>query len=112
MRSTAASTQRSRPAFPVPPNVGYAIDGRFAYAGDAYMTPPEPVQVLAIPTAAPWLRAADTVGFLQQVRPQAVVPVHEALLGKPDIYYGIYRNFATEQDTAFHVLDDGQPETF
>jgi L-ascorbate metabolism protein UlaG (beta-lactamase superfamily) len=100
------------PGIPVPPNVGYAIDGRFAYAGDAYMTPPEPVQVLAIPTAAPWLRVADTVGFLQKAKPEAVVPVHEALLVNPDMFYGIYRNFAEQQNTAFHVIDDGQPLDF
>lgn len=100
------------PGIPVPPNVGYAVDGRFAYSGDAYVAPPEPVQVLGIPTAAPWLRAADTVAFLQEVRPQAVVPVHEALLATTDIYYGLYQRFAGEQDTAFHVLDDGQPVTF
>ena len=100
------------PGVPVPPNVGYAIDGRFAYAGDAYMSPPEPVQVLAIPTLAPWLKASETVSFLQQVRPRSVVPVHEALLASPDLYYGLYQRFAGEQDTAFHNLDDGQPVTF
>jgi L-ascorbate metabolism protein UlaG (beta-lactamase superfamily) len=100
------------PGVPVPPNVGYAIGGRFAYSGDAYTAPPEPVQVLAIPTAAPWLRAADTVGFLQQVRPQAVVPVHDGMLATTDLYYAIYRRFAAEQDTAFQVLGDGQPVTF
>jgi L-ascorbate metabolism protein UlaG (beta-lactamase superfamily) len=100
------------PGIPVPPNVGYAIDGRFAYAGDAYMTPPEPVQVLAIPTCAPWLRAADTVGFLQKAKPEAVVPVHEALLATTDVYYGIYRSFSEQQGTAFHVIDDGVPKSF
>lgn len=100
------------PGIPVPPNVGYAIDGRFAYAGDAYVTPPESVQVLAIPTAAPWLRAADTVAFLQKAKPEAVVPVHEALLVNPDLFYGLYRSFAQQQDTAFHVIDDGQPKAF
>jgi L-ascorbate metabolism protein UlaG (beta-lactamase superfamily) len=100
------------PGVPTPPNVGYSVGGLFAYAGDAYMSPPETVQVLAIPTAAPWLRAADTVGFLQQVKPQAVVPVHEALLATTDIFYGLYKRFANEQGTEFHVLDDGQPVTF
>ncbi len=100
------------PGFPTPPNVGYAFDGRFAYSGDAYLPPPEPVQVLAIPTVAPWLRAAETIAFFQQVRPQAVVPVHEAMLASTDLYYGIYRKFATDQDTDFHVLDDGKPVTF
>ena len=100
------------PGVPVPPNVGYAVDGRFAYSGDAYASPPEPVQTLAIPTAAPWLLAADCVGFLQRQRPQSVVPVHEALLAMTDVFYGLYRRFAEEQDTAFRVLDDGKPVSF
>ncbi len=103
------------PGFPTPPNVGYAIDGQFAYSGDAYTAPPEPVQVLAIPAAAPWLRAAETVGYLQQVRPKFVVPVHDAVLSEPgmSLYYNIYRRYAAEQDTEFRVLDsDGQRSSF
>jgi L-ascorbate metabolism protein UlaG (beta-lactamase superfamily) len=100
------------PGVRVPPNVGYAIDGRFAYAGDAYVAPPEPVQVVAIPTAAPWLRAADTVGFLQRLRPAVVVPVHEALLARTDVFYGLYRGFAEAQNSHFCDLDSGQPVTF
>ncbi len=101
------------PGFPLPPNVGYAIDGLFAYSGDAYTPPPEPVAVLAIPTAAPWLRAAETVSYLQQVRPKAVVPVHDAMLAITDLYYNIYRRYAGEQGTEFRVLEgDGQRSTF
>ncbi len=100
------------PGIPVPPNVGYAVDGRFAYAGDAYLSPPEPVQVVAIPTAAPWLKAAETIGFLRELHPQVVVPVHEALLARTDVFYGLYRRFAEAQDTTFYDLDSGEPATF
>jgi L-ascorbate metabolism protein UlaG (beta-lactamase superfamily) len=100
------------PGVPVPPNVGYAVDGRFAYSGDAYASPPEPVQTLAIPTAAPWLLAAECVGFLQRQRPESVVPVHEAMLAMTGVYYGLYQRFAEEQGTAFRVIDDGQPAAF
>ena len=100
------------PGVPVPPNVGYAVDGRFAYAGDAYVSPPEPVQVVAIPTAAPWLKAAETIGFLRELRPQVVVPVHEALLASTDVFYGLYRGFAERQGTNFYDLDNGLPASF
>ncbi|HEX4430196.1 MAG TPA: MBL fold metallo-hydrolase [Frankiaceae bacterium] len=100
------------PGFPTPPNVGYAIGGLFAYSGDAYTPPPEPVQVLAIPTAAPWLRADETVSYLQQVAPKAVVPVHDGMLATTDLYYNIYRRYATEQDIEFRVLDDGKRALF
>jgi L-ascorbate metabolism protein UlaG (beta-lactamase superfamily) len=103
------------PGFPTPPNVGYAIGGAFAYSGDAYTPPPEPVQVLAIPAAAPWLRAAETVGYLQQVKPHVVVPVHDAVLSEAgsNLYFNIYRRYATEQSTEFRVLAaDGSRSTF
>jgi L-ascorbate metabolism protein UlaG (beta-lactamase superfamily) len=99
------------PGFPTPPNVGYAIDGLFAYSGDSHTPPPEPVQVLAIPAVAPWLRAADTVAYLQQVRPKAVVPVHDGMLATTDLFYNIYRRYSAEQDTEFRVLDE-QRSTF
>jgi L-ascorbate metabolism protein UlaG (beta-lactamase superfamily) len=99
------------PGVPTPPNVGYAIDGVFAYSGDAYIAPPEPVQVLAIPAVAPWLRAAETISYFQQVRPKVVVPVHDGMLASFDLYYNIYRRFAAEQDTEFRVLDE-QRSTF
>ncbi len=70
------------------------------------------MQVLAIPTAAPWLRAAETVGYLQQVRPKVVVPVHDGMLATTDLYYNIYRRYSTEQDTEFRVLDEGQRALF
>jgi L-ascorbate metabolism protein UlaG (beta-lactamase superfamily) len=103
---------RIAPGLPSPPNVGYAVDGRFAYAGDAYVEPPEPVQVVAIPTAAAWLKAGETIGFLRQLHPQVVVPVHEALLASTDVFYAIYRGFAEAQDTTFYDLDSGVPATF
>jgi hypothetical protein len=70
------------------------------------------VQVLAIPTAAPWLRADETVSYLQQVAPKAVVPVHDGMLATTDLYYNIYRRYATEQDIEFRVLDDGKRALF
>lgn len=103
------------PGFPTPPNVGYAIGGVFAYSGDAYTPPPEPVQVLAIPAAAPWLRVAETVAYLQQVKPHAVVPVHDAVLSEAgsNLYLNIYRRYATEQGTELRVLDgDGSRSAF
>ncbi len=77
-------------------------------SGDAYTPPPEPVQVLAIPTAAPWLRCSDTVAFLQALSHAVVVPVHEAVLSDAgtNVSYGLYRRFADEQGTAFRVIDE------
>lgn len=96
------------PGIPTPPNVGYAIGGRFAYSGDSHTPPPEPVQVLAIPAAAPWLKLSETVAYLQALKPPVVVPVHDAVLSDAgtNLSYGLYRRFADEQGTEFRVLDE------
>jgi L-ascorbate metabolism protein UlaG (beta-lactamase superfamily) len=50
------------------------------HPGDAYEFAPEGVDVLAVPVVAPWASLKETVAFVRQVRPGAVVPVHDALL--------------------------------
>ena len=78
------------------------------------LPPPEPVQVLAIPAAAPWLKLSETVAYLQALRPPVVVPVHDAVLSEAgmNLSYGLYRRFADEQGTEFRVLDEGVRSAF
>lgn len=65
-------------------NVGFVLrtaTGRALFhPGDDISTVPDGVDVLALPLSAPWGSLADTVEFLRSVRPQVVVPVHDALL--------------------------------
>ena len=50
------------------------------HPGDAYEFAPEGVDVLALPVNAPWAALKETIGFVREVRPGSVVPVHDALL--------------------------------
>lgn len=65
-------------------NLGVVVNGEFAYAGDAYLAPPSSfdIKVLAVPAYGPWMRIADTMDFITQVRPRAVLSCHEMLLAK------------------------------
>jgi len=36
-----------------------------------------PVEVLAVPAGAPWLKVSEPIDYLHQVRPKVAVPVHE-----------------------------------
>ncbi|MFD2417862.1 MBL fold metallo-hydrolase [Amycolatopsis pigmentata] len=82
---------------PVIPNIGYLIDhGAFYHPGDAFFVPEQKVDVLGLPTGAPWLKAGEAVDFMRAVGPRVAVPIHEAVLANPAMHYGLFTNLAPE----------------
>jgi L-ascorbate metabolism protein UlaG (beta-lactamase superfamily) len=69
-------------------------DGAFYHPGDSFFVPERKVDVLGLPTGAPWLKASEAVDFLREVSPRAAVPIHEAVLANPDLHYNLFRNLA------------------
>ncbi|HJW61824.1 MAG TPA: MBL fold metallo-hydrolase [Actinomycetota bacterium] len=98
------------PEVPVIPNVGYLLGGRLFHPGDSLTMPGEPVEVLAVPAGAPWLKLADAVDYLRKVGPRVAVPVHEKVLSEVGIssHYRLLEQLGGP-GTAFEVLDDGRP---
>jgi L-ascorbate metabolism protein UlaG (beta-lactamase superfamily) len=94
------------------PNVGFLIDGRLLHPGDALDAPNHgrDIEILALPTMAPWMRMAEAIDYLRAVKPRLAVPIHEAMVRSTDIYYGAFRTFAPA-GTELTVLDDGEPVT-
>ena len=65
------------PDLPNVPNVGYLVADRFFYAGDAFTVPDAPVEVLAVPVGAAWMKLSEAVDYLRRVQPRVAVPVHD-----------------------------------
>ncbi|WP_019818894.1 MBL fold metallo-hydrolase [Saccharomonospora saliphila] len=95
------------PDIAVVPNVGYVVGDiagtgaesggeTFYHPGDALHVPARRVDVLGVPTAAPWLKAAEAVDFLRAVRPRLAVPIHEAVLARPQGHIGLFTNLAPD----------------
>ena len=97
------------PELPRVANVGYLIADRLFHPGDALTVPDQPVEILGVPTGAPWLKAAEAVEYMRAVRPRYAVPIHEAVLAVTGVYYGLLERFAGEQGTELRNLDDGRP---
>ena len=99
------------PDLPVVPNVGYLVGGRLFHPGDALTVPGEPVELLAVPAGAPWLKVAEAVDYLRRVRPAVAVPVHEKVLSEQGIalHYRQLEQLGAAGRTSFRVLDDGRP---
>ena len=99
------------PDVPVVPNVGYLVGGRLFHPGDAFTVPGQPVEVLAVPAGAPWLKLAEAVDYLRRVAPRVAFPVHEKVLseGGISIHYRQLEQLGARGGTRFEVLDDGRP---
>lgn len=96
------------PDLPVPPNVGYLVDGTLLHPGDSFHVPDRPVEVLALPTGAPWLKASEAIDYLRAVGPRLAVPIHEKTLAMPTMIYGMFDRLKPS-GTTVRVLDVGAP---
>jgi L-ascorbate metabolism protein UlaG (beta-lactamase superfamily) len=104
------------PEIPVIDNISYLVDdgdrrARLMHPGDALFVPDEPVDVLATPAAAPWMKISEAVDYLRAVAPAHAVPIHQGVVA-PDargIYYGRLTEMTT---TDFQVLPEESAVTF
>ncbi|MBV8543062.1 MAG: MBL fold metallo-hydrolase [Pseudonocardiales bacterium] len=85
------------PDIPVVPNNGYLIEGdagTILHPGDSFAPPEHDVEVLLLPTAAPWLKLSEAVDYLRAITPSLAVPIHQAILAKPNKHYDLFRELA------------------
>jgi L-ascorbate metabolism protein UlaG (beta-lactamase superfamily) len=96
------------PDIPTIDNISYLIGddehaARLMHPGDALFDPGEPVDVLAAPAAAPWMKISEAVDYLRAVAPTRAVPIHQGVVDPAarGIYYG---RLSELTDTDFRVL--------
>jgi L-ascorbate metabolism protein UlaG (beta-lactamase superfamily) len=96
------------------PNTGYLIDNTFFYPGDAYTIPEESVKILALPVAGPWCKVSEALRYAYAVKPQVVVPVHDAVLSEKGIgvVYPFFTKMLAEQNIEFTPLEHGREKLF
>lgn len=61
-------------------NIGILINDLLYYPGDSFVRPDVPVDTLALPVGAPWLKISEVIDFLRDVRPRLAFPTHDAIL--------------------------------
>ncbi|MBB5787750.1 MBL fold metallo-hydrolase [Jiangella mangrovi] len=94
------------PDVPVIPNVAYLISGRFLHPGDSYTIPDVDVEILGMPTNAPWSKASEVIDYVRALTPDVAIPIHDALLAIPDLYFALYDRL-TPDETELRVLAPG-----
>jgi len=97
-------------SIPLVDNVAVLVDGEFFYPGDSYTLPGVPVELLAAPVGAPWLKIGEAMDYVLAVKPRRAFPVHDMTLsvaGKK-MHEGRLA-WATEQNGGeFTVLQPGE----
>ena len=61
-------------------NIGVAVNGSIVNPGDSFDYSNVGAKVLLVPISAPWLKIAESMDFVDRVKPQIVIPIHDALL--------------------------------
>ncbi|HWT49971.1 MAG TPA: MBL fold metallo-hydrolase, partial [Mycobacterium sp.] len=77
----------------------------------ALFVPDEPVDVLAAPAAAPWMRISEAIDYLRAVAPTRAVPIHQGMI-TPDGRGIYYSRFTEMTSTDFRVLPEESAVTF
>jgi L-ascorbate metabolism protein UlaG (beta-lactamase superfamily) len=97
-------------SIPVVDNVGVLVNDELFYPGDAFTVPPVPVSTLAVPSGAPWLKIAEVMDYVAELKPARVFPVHEmgySVIGK-NLAYGRIQAVTEEGGGEFFALDATQ----
>ena len=69
-------------SIPVIDNVGVLVDGELWYGGDSYTVPPVPVNTIAVPIGAPWLKIGDAMDYVLEMKPKRSFPIHDMTLSQ------------------------------
>jgi L-ascorbate metabolism protein UlaG (beta-lactamase superfamily) len=68
-------------SIPVVDNVGVLIEGVLYYPGDSWAVPEGvEVDVLAVPAGAPWMKIAEAIDYVLEVKPKRSFSTHEMVL--------------------------------
>lgn len=91
-------------------NVGVLINNTLYYPGDSYTLPQKPIEILAAPASAPWLRMTEATKFVQDISPRLFFPTHNALLSEigESIQYSWFERTAAQIDAEWRVLKPGE----
>ncbi len=89
-------------------NTGYFINDNFFYPGDAFTLPEQPVDILALPVAGPWMKISEAIEYALAVKPKKCFPVHDAIMKTAGFGNAILTSVLSKENIEFVPLDAGQ----
>src|ERR1035437_632066 len=93
-------------------NSGYIIDNKLFYPGDAFTLLDQPIDILAIPVAGPWMKISEALDYALAVKPKKCFPVHDGNLRHYGVSHRLPKNELTKARIDFIPLQEGQTVDF
>lgn len=97
-------------SIPLVQNVGVLVNSKLYYPGDSYTQCDYPFEVLACPSAAPWMKISDLIDYLAAVRPKRAFATHNAILNDNGhaLQNNRIREIVTKHGGEFRYLTEGE----
>ena len=98
---------------PTPGNTGILMNDRFLHPGDSHHAALDSVEILCLPTAAPWSRITDVWQHVTRLKPRHVIPIHDAFLKDffRDAFDSRFAEWIKPWGGAYHALKAGESVT-
>lgn len=102
------------PNIPQVEDVGFMLNDKFFYPGDALHTPNERAEIVAFPVAGSWIKVGEVIDWLKELKPKTVIPVHDGILNEYGLkaFLGNYQKIFTELGIELKILEIGKEEEF
>lgn len=95
---------------PLSSNLGFFIENKLWYPGDAFTNPERPVGVLALPVSGPWMKLSEAIDYALLLKPKKVFPVHDGTrVGSAHV---LPAKVLGEQGIEFVVMAEGDTREF
>jgi L-ascorbate metabolism protein UlaG (beta-lactamase superfamily) len=95
-------------------NTGYMVGSKFYFPGDSFFDPQKPIDILALPTAGPWMKISDAIDFAKKVKPRVAFGVHDGMIipGFGGFVAQIVERFLKSDGIDFVALGAGESKYF
>jgi L-ascorbate metabolism protein UlaG (beta-lactamase superfamily) len=89
-------------------NTGYMLDERLFYPGDAFTVPDQPCEILALPTAGPWMKLSEAIAYAERTHPKVAFPVHDGIYAQPNMMNQLIARLLKAAGIEFMQLEVGK----
>lgn len=96
--------------FGIVQNTGYFFNNKFFYPGDSFTNPGKPVDILALPVLAPWLKIKDSIEYAISIKPRICFPVHDWNIKSGAFLAAIPSKFLEKENIQYNILEIGKEE--
>jgi L-ascorbate metabolism protein UlaG (beta-lactamase superfamily) len=93
-------------------NTGYFIANRLFYPGDSLYNPGREVEILALPTAGPWLNIKQSIDYAFELNPSVCFPVHDGVTKIPMVANTIIPKALEPKGIKYVVIENGKSHEF